>query len=97
MFVSVLEELEKGKGLPDIIIVWGCVVDKPLKKYAIPGHSNCKIEIDEEKEGYIFKWKNFNGKDIIFINIYHPSYWQFYTDAEWEKMYEFFKPILGLE
>ncbi len=98
MFVSVLEELEKRKGLPDIIIVWGRVVDKPLKKnYAIPGHSNCKIEIDEEKEGYIFKWKNFNGKDIIFINIYHPSYSKFYTDAEWEKMYELFKPILGLE
>ena len=98
MFVSVLEELEKEKGLPDVVIVWGCVIDKPLKNCEIPGHPDCKIELNDDTDGYIFKWKNFNGKDIIFINIYHPSSGKFFTDAEWDKMYKlYFKPIFNLE
>ena len=96
MFVSLLDEFEKGKTLPDVVIVWGCVIDKPLKNPTIPDHPDCRIEIDEEKEGYIFKWKNFNGKDLIFINIYHPSSGKFYTDAEWNKMYPYFKDVFNL-
>ena len=97
MFVSLLDELEKGNKLPDVVIVWGCVIDKPLKNHKIPGHPNCRIEIDDDKEGYIFKWKNFNEKDILFINIYHPSSGQFYTDAEWDNMYPYFKDIFNLD
>ena len=97
MFVSVLDEFEKNDELPNVVIVWGCVIDKPLKNPTIPGHPDCRIEIDEEKEGYIFKWKNFNGKDIIFINIYHPSSGIFYTDEEWDKMYSYLKDIFNLD
>jgi hypothetical protein len=97
MFVSLLDEFEKGNKLPDVVIVWGCVIDKPLKNHIIPGHPDCRIEIDDDKEGYIFKWKNFNGKDILFINIYHPSSGKFYTDAEWDNMYSYFKDIFNLD
>lgn len=96
MFVSVLDDFEKKHELPipDIVIVWGCVINKPLKNHKILGHPDCEIEINND---YIFKWKNFNGKDIIFINIYHPSSGQFYTDAEWDKMYFYFKDIFNLD
>lgn len=99
MFVSVLDDFEKNKELPDVVIVWGHVIDKPLKYpyQGIPGHPECCIEIDEEKEGCVFYWKDFNGKDIIFINTFHPSYPKFYTDAEWNKMYLVFKSIFNLD
>ena len=99
MFVSVLDDFEKKHGLPvpDVVIVWGCVIDKPLKNHTIPGHSDCRVEIDDDKDGYIFEWKNFCGKDIVFINIYHPSSGKFYTDAEWNKMYPYFKDIFNLD
>ena len=38
MFVSVLDEFEKNDELPNVVIVWGCVIDKPLKNNDIPGH-----------------------------------------------------------
>lgn len=83
MFVDTLEKLK-----PDIVIVWGCVVDKPLKNATIiPGHPECRNIMQENSGGYIFKWKNFNGHDITFLNIYHPSSSLFYTQAEWDNVY----------
>lgn len=97
MFVSLLDEFEKNDELPNIVIVWGCVIDKPLKNNYIPDHPDCKMELDDNKEGYVFEWKNFCGKDIFFINIYHPGSGKFYTDAEWDKMYPYFKDIFNLD
>jgi len=74
---ALIEVLETLK--PDIVIVWGCVIIKPIANY------NVENKTLIEDYPFFFKW-NFNGKDIIFLNIYHPSSSYFYTDKEWENM-----------
>jgi len=84
-FVEVLEDLQ-----PDIVLVWGCVINKPLLQT-----QKFEVEIVDNND-YIFKWKNFHGRDILFFNIYHPSSGYFYTDEEWDKMKTYFEKVLKL-
>ena len=53
---------------------------------------SCIITAWQKKKG-----DHVNEKDILFINIYHPSSGQFYTDAEWDNMYPYFKDIFNLD
>lgn len=74
-FITTLDEL-----MPDIVIVWGCVIDKVLKNYH---PEDCTILNDYKKgDEYLFHW-TYKGKQITFLCLYHPSSSQFYTDQEW--------------
>lgn len=92
MFEDVLMSLPQ---IPDVIIIWGCVIDKPIKcnknSELFPKFDNtCK-----SKDSYCFEWKNYAGKDIVFLSFYHPcsNRW-FCNTKEWNRMLELLKNVL---
>lgn len=72
---------------PDIVIVWGCVVNKPIKyKESDEDDPGFKNDFDESDHRHdLFHWQ-FHGRKITFVNCYHPSYGKFSNAEEQEKM-----------
>lgn len=79
-FIETVEELE-----PDIVIIWGCVINKPLKEY-----NQYVIDSDElsRTNGYVCRMKCPNSNRIVtLINPYHPSSSAWYSS---KKDFEFY-------
>lgn len=75
-FLTTLDEL-----MPDIVIVWGCVIDKVLKKYH--PEDNVILNDYDKSDDYLFRW-TYKGKRITFLCLYHPSSSRFYSEEQWE-------------
>lgn len=58
---------------PDIIIVWGCVVNEDVKSLAYDD------DVKLSTGGYLCHW-NHNGKSIAIINPYHPISSIYYSE-----------------
>lgn len=50
----------------EIVIIWGCVVNKPIQALAIDRHTL------QETSGYLFQIE-YGGKTIPVVNPYHPA------------------------
>lgn len=73
---------------PDIVIIWGCVVDKPVKQKKCDADDN-QFENDYDGEGssqYLFHWTIDNRK-VTFVSFYHPSSGYFLRDQSNMKHY----------
>lgn len=85
------------KEQPDVVIVWGCIVDKPLKAKTYSDRFPDFENTFTDKDHYRFKWKNFNGKDIEFLCFFHPSSSDFYSDKEWDFMLDRLEDVFRLQ
>ena len=85
------------KEQPDVVIVWGCIVDKPLKAKTYSDRFPDFENTFTDKDHYRFKWKNFNGKDIEFLCFFHPSSSDFYSDKEWDFMLDRLEDVFCLQ
>lgn len=85
------------KEQPDVVIVWGCIVDKPLKAKTYSDRLPDFENTFTDKDHYRFKWKNFNGKDIEFLCFFHPSSSDFYSDKEWDFMLDRLEDVFRLQ
>lgn len=81
-FCDAIDEFE-----PDIVIIWGCVINKPIKyKDSDEGDPDFNNDFDESEHRHdLFHWQ-FHGRKITFINCYHPSAGIFFGKDEEEKM-----------
>lgn len=91
-----LEAFEKTlKDLtPDVVIIWGCVVSVPIKNKKT-SKGNDKFENTLKDDHYLFQWKNYygEGKDVTFLNFYHPSSPAFYKEKEWDYMWDYLEKV----
>ena len=85
------------KEQPDVVIVCGCIVDKPLKAKTYSDRFPDFENTFTDKDHYRFKWKNFNGKDIEFLCFFHPSSSDFYSDKEWDFMLDRLEDVFCLQ
>ena len=85
------------KEQPDVVIVWGCIVDKPLKAKTYSDRFPDFENTFTDKDHYRFKWKNFNGKDIEFLCFFQPSSSDFYSDKEWDFMLDRLEDVFRLQ
>lgn len=85
------------KEQPDVVIVWGCIVDKPLKAKTYSDRFPDFENTFTDKDHYRFKWKNYNGKDIEFLCFFHPSSSYFYSDREWDFMLDLLEDVFRLQ
>ena len=85
------------KEQPDVVIVWGCIVDKPLKAKTYSDRFPDFENTFTDKDHYRLKWKNFNGKDIEFLCFFHPSSSDFYSDKEWDFMLDRLEDVFCLQ
>lgn len=81
-FCDAIDEFE-----PDIVIIWGCVINKPIKyKDSDEDDPDFNNDFDESEHRHdLFHWQ-FHGRKITFINCYHPSAGIFFGKDEEEKM-----------
>ena len=82
--------------MPDVVIVWGCIIDKPLKNKKESDKFPDFENTFDESDHYRFKWKNFNGHDIEFLCFFHPSSSDFYSDKEWDFMLDRLEDVFQL-
>lgn len=90
-FCDVIDEFE-----PDIVFVWGCVVNRPIKyKESDEDDPNFNNDFDgSEYRHDLFHWQ-FHGRKITFLNCYHPSYGKFSNAEEQEKMFKCIDEAFG--
>ncbi len=75
---------------PDIVIIWGCVVNNPIKlKREDAEDKTFSNDYDgSEHSQYLFRWYIDNRK-VTFVNFYHPSSGHFQRKIERPKMKQF--------
>ena len=82
--------------IPDVVIIWGCVVDKPIKNKKESERFPKFVNTFTVNDSYSFQWKNYDGKDIVFLNLYHPSLNRWFCNTkEWTKMLGLLKDIFN--
>lgn len=54
--------------LPDIVIIWGTATKFPIIEHF------CYDSDNNKTDGYLYHSNAFGGKEITFLNTYHPSY-----------------------
>lgn len=87
-FLETLDECE-----PDVVVIWGCVINKPFINFHMPEDPTFVNDFDP-KDYYLFHW-TYKGRKITFVSFYHPSSGVFYTDKEWNQMYEVLDKAFG--
>lgn len=80
---DVIRELE-----PDIVIIWGCVVNNPIKQKKDDFEDKqFENDFDGSKDShYLFHWK-IEKRKVTFVNFYHPSSSYFLKDQSNMKYY----------
>lgn len=81
--IEVVDEIR-----PDVIIVWGVVVNNPIKSLAQDE------EVKMKSGGYLCHW-NHNGKEIAIVNPYHPTSSAYYTETELEEFTKALKEAIN--
>lgn len=81
--------------IPDVIILWGCVIDKPIKKKKKSERSHNFKNTYDNLNSYCFQWKNYEGKDIVFLSFYHPCSNRWCNDEEGKHMLSLLETVLG--
>lgn len=71
--IEVVDEIN-----PDVIVVWGVVVNDPIKSLA---HDE---DVKMKSGGYLCHWAH-NGKEIAIVNPYHPTSSAYYSETDIEK------------
>ncbi len=75
---------------PDIVVIWGCVVNNPIKlKMNDADDSNFMNDFDgSEYRHYLFHWI-IDSRKVTFVNFYHPSSGYFSSSEEQSIMKQF--------
>lgn len=89
MFEDVLSKLPQ---IPDVVITWGSIIDKELKKKKKSDKYPNFENTCNKNDCYKFLWKNYAGKDITFLCFYHPCCKKWFRNKkEWCYMLDLLK------